>query len=621
MNSTSATPVDDDIFKIEQEIERHAQIIVDLKIKRNSRLPIFKLPVEILCRIFRYTQDEWMTPGPYAYFVPQPDLPSELAWIAVTRVCQHWRNAALNEPSLWTRPSLHYGNWASEMLRRSRMAGITISFDDRSSVREDLLTTIVSHIPHTTTLTVQRVKKQKVEKLLTDLRSAAAPMLETLAIDATNAPPYLLLATLDTNSNDGVPTRLPETAFVGATKLCRLSLKAVDIDWKSHLLSSLTDLTLEKISPSGRPSRTEFLAVLERNPGLRKLTLRDALPTSDHLTNSFGDNRPRIPLLFLENLNIASEGVGCEFFCQNIVVSNKIKTIEGSVKYDHENNRQVHKLLSALDEANPSERLGSRSRHVTIIGTWAMSSILSFSASGRVSNSFGYSTDIPNYCEPDDSSLDLILNLQSPSGLAGVDSGETCNRIFSEFFHGLHWESLVRLTISDLRVYGTDFSATLAKTFGTLPQLRDVIVGDPCAKYLIDALLINSDKDPVLVPDSITFPGLCHLGFDEVTFDQEYEDGVLAMDRLLDCLMNRYERGVEIYSVSVETCRFFGETEAELLEEIVVNVTWDGEEHGHSDEDEDEDEDEYEREQFYDEEASDYDEDDDVYGLWNAPFY
>jgi hypothetical protein len=503
------------------------------------------------------------------------------------------------------------------------MAGVTISFDERSGsrVREALLATVVSHIPHTTTLTVQRIQKQVVDKLLTNLRSTVAPMLETLVIDGTYATPYLLVAMLD--DNDRVPARLPENAFLGATKLRRLSLMAVDIDWKSHLLSSLTDLTLERISPGARPSRTEFLSMLERNPGLQKLTLRDALPTSVHLTNPSSGNRPRIPLLSLENLSITSEAIECEFFCNSIVISDKIKSIKGSVKYDNDDNRQIYKLLSALDEANSAARLGSSSRRATIVGVIPHGlpnmPVWSFLTSGKVSGTFSYSADIPDYCEPDESALDLQLDLQSflsyPSPvLAGVESREAGDGTFSEFFHGLHWENLAQLILSGLRVYGTGFSATLAKTFGALPQLRAVIVGASGANHLIDALLIDSDKDPALFPDSIAFPGLRHIGFNEVTFDREYDDYALHMDRLLDCLMNRYERRVEIYSVSVESCRLFTDMKVELLEEIVVDVNWDEEEHGYSDEEEDDDP------EFYDEEdESDYDED--IYGLWSGPFY
>lgn len=610
--------VDDDISKIEQEIKRHEQIIVDLKIQRNARLPIFKLPVEILCRIFQFTQDTWT--GPYAHFHQS----GSLEWITVTRVCQHWRNAALNEPSLWTRPPLYNAKWTSVMLQRSQMAGITLAFDDRSRVRADLITTVVSHIAHTTSLTVQRTEKQVVQKLLTNLRSTVAPMLETLKIDGTSTSPYHLVAIID--ESDRIPARLPENAFLGTTKLRRLSLMGIDIDWKSHLLSSLTELTLEKISPGARPSRAEFLSMLERNPGLRKLTLRDAFPTSVHLTNPSVDDRPRISLSSLESLSITAEAVECEFFCHNIVISDKLKAINGLVKYDDNNNGQFSKFLSALDEANPLEHLGSSSRRASIVGVIPHRSmpsmpILSFTTSGRVSGSVTFSSDIVGYCEPDDSALDLQLDLQSPSfypmpAPAGVDSGAIGNRIFSDFFHGLHWDNLAQLIISSLRVYGSEFSATLAKTFGTLPQLRAVIVGASCANHLINALLLDSDKDPALCPDSVTFPGLFHIGLREVTFDHEFDDNTLKMDRLLDCLMDRCERGIELHSISVEDCRLFTDMDAELLEEIVVNVLWDGEESGYSDEEEEEEEDP----EFYEDDESYYDEDG-LYGLWSGPFY
>lgn len=150
----------DEILKIEQDITRHAQIvarheqiIIGLKNGRNSYLPIFKLPVEILYKIFQFTRDALM--DPLQYFMPFAGFRSrDLAWIAVTHVYQHWRDAALNDPFLWAQPSLQYSKWTAVMLERSQTADLRIVFDGNSCMREEALSTVISHIPHTAELII-----------------------------------------------------------------------------------------------------------------------------------------------------------------------------------------------------------------------------------------------------------------------------------------------------------------------------------------------------------------------------------------------------------------------------------------------------------------------------------
>lgn len=51
----------------------------------------------------------------------------ELQWISVSHVSTRWRNTALNSVALWTRPP--FGPWASGMIKRSKVASLSIHFD------------------------------------------------------------------------------------------------------------------------------------------------------------------------------------------------------------------------------------------------------------------------------------------------------------------------------------------------------------------------------------------------------------------------------------------------------------------------------------------------------------
>ena len=48
------------------------------------------------------------------------------------------------------------------------------------------------------------------------------------------------------------------------------------------------------------------------------------------------------------------------------------------------------------------------------------------------------------------------------------------------------------------------------------------------------------------------------------------------VDMLLDCLMERCERNAEIQTLRLDNCYYISSNDVKRLEEIVVNVIWDG---------------------------------------------
>ena len=89
-----------------------------LKSRRNELSPISRLPVEILCKIFKFSERLaassfwWLTPGSLTNF---------------SQVSQHWRSSALSAPELWTNIPFNCHRWAQEMLIRSKKANLTLT--------------------------------------------------------------------------------------------------------------------------------------------------------------------------------------------------------------------------------------------------------------------------------------------------------------------------------------------------------------------------------------------------------------------------------------------------------------------------------------------------------------
>jgi hypothetical protein len=51
---------------------------------------------------------------------------------------------------------------------------------------------------------------------------------------------------------------------------------------------------------------------------------------------------------------------------------------------------------------------------------------------------------------------------------------------------------------------------------------------------------------------------------------------VVSIDMLMDCLMERYERNAEVQVLRLDTCHNISGEDVKRLEEIVVDIIWDG---------------------------------------------
>jgi len=104
--------------------------------RRSAVTPISVLPPELLVQIFRlYALEE----PPWSRGV------QKLGWIAVTHVCQLWRQVALGDSSLWARITGIAPNakWISEMLVRARNAPLVVN---AVALSPEILSKLTPHI-------------------------------------------------------------------------------------------------------------------------------------------------------------------------------------------------------------------------------------------------------------------------------------------------------------------------------------------------------------------------------------------------------------------------------------------------------------------------------------------
>ena len=112
-------PLDEKRRNIDRDISRLEERLRVLKSCRNELSPIYCLPVEVLCKIFKFSLSESRARKPES-------------WTNFSQVSQHWRTSALSEPELWANIPFNYPRWAEEMLIRSKMVKLTIRSSDSS---------------------------------------------------------------------------------------------------------------------------------------------------------------------------------------------------------------------------------------------------------------------------------------------------------------------------------------------------------------------------------------------------------------------------------------------------------------------------------------------------------
>jgi hypothetical protein len=112
------------------------------------------------------------------------------------------------------------------------------------------------------------------------------------------------------------------------------------------------------------------------------------------------------------------------------------------------------------------------------------------------------------------------------------------------------------------------------ETFGKLPQLEWVDVFGYTVQSFFGALVYKTeaaDKSKSAYCN-VSFPKLRHINLQCIDFAQT---NLVSIDMLMDCLMERYERNAEVQVLRLEDCYILRE-DVERLEEIVVDVIWDG---------------------------------------------
>ncbi|KAF8202150.1 hypothetical protein BJ912DRAFT_430414 [Pholiota molesta] len=282
IKNTNAT-VEETRQLIDEAIERCQNTILALRSQRNDVASTSCLPPEILTRIFWFAQSEDQSDqgeedeGDEEDEKPS-DGPSFLKWIRLTHVCRHWRNVAINSPTLWVNPPLGNLPWAEEMLKRSKEASLVIKADISPGVPVTPgLKLALKHGSRVKDLSIRNVNLEQWNDLQEELPKST-PRLEFLSLRA--APPAQEWDDSDADDEEWDPIPISKTFLCKTERLRYLELTNCEIDWDfpSSLLSSLTHLKLHLLPEISRLTSKHFVDALRGMPNLEHLELDEALP-------------------------------------------------------------------------------------------------------------------------------------------------------------------------------------------------------------------------------------------------------------------------------------------------------------------------------------------------------
>ena len=499
-----------------------------LKSRRNELSPISRLPVEILCNIFSFIEDN---NNFYLGRIPE-------SWTNFSHVSQHWRLSALSAPELWTKIPLSYPRWAREMLIRSKKATLTIRSDlfcNSNPKAFQLIRSCLYEMNRVGEIDIDMIPGLTLDTIFRDLPKAA-PQLHTLRIDSPRFSENVF--------------SIQEDFLYDTERLQRVELIRCKISWDSRLLSGLTRLTLED-SLKANSSIIQFLHALQRMPALTDLHLKNSIPDDSEVLSIY----LVVDLPCLRVLNISS-GVG------------PLTTVLHHITFPHS------AILNLTCKENQSAQIDF-SNFLSVLATKFLSSLVFRSLSLRVSDNtqapglefYLWTTSFIQDCFPSPSSLifqsQIHLVLTWPPSHRHIhETALTCA------FDAMNLTFLIQLQISTEDYIGSD---AWVKTFGKLPLLERVCVQSYSPYSFLEALIYKKKS----VDRNVPFPQLRYIHLEGAYFDAMDKTST-SVEKLLDYLMERCERKAEIEVLRLDDCYCISSDDVERLEEIVVDVIWDG---------------------------------------------
>ena len=495
------------------------ELIRRLNSNRNELALISKLPPELLGRIFAFVGAS--DTHPYGIPDTSPD------WWNITYVSQKWRNIALDTPHLWSSPVFYYPTWAKVMLERSKMVDLVVDADCGRIVDPALMKEVFNN--H-----AGRIKEISLRDLTSSFLSSILEGVQPSSLHLRS----LHLSNVNWASADDLELPLfPAHLVVHPDGLQQVEIERCSFDWYAQPHHLLTRLVI--YDTRNRPLLSEFVTALSSMPDLETLEMISSLPSATGAVKL--DLKVHLPKLSLLRLS------STENLFEILNVLNLLIVPYTTTVYISGDESTPLPLTRLSDIGLPFGLFFS-----CMTGSHKKMSFVRL----RLHFANGDGINLSAW-RNDQFTPDLSLSLNHPSY-------ET-SQFFDEILPRLHLFDLQTLMID------VDFGqGAIRRHFGRSSNIQYVELGsEDAVSEFLDVLTYKPEGYEHLESayHSVTFPALQSLKFDRLSFD---------LVVVLDCLMERYERGAELRKLILQNCYCVDEDEVRSLREIVDDVEWDG---------------------------------------------
>ncbi|KAF8065175.1 hypothetical protein FPV67DRAFT_172286 [Lyophyllum atratum] len=245
--------------------------------KANRTLPACSLPVEVLQQIFIIcAQSSFKIPA--------------WSWVDLTFACSTWRQAALNCPELWSYIDFSHPKWTSLTLHRSPMYPVSV----RAMVE--------ANNQHAIHRTLHYAPMIRDIHLISNIYNIG-PLIGTLKNPNRCLESLIIsISRPDDNHDIRYSKRSIPPGGPPVPSLKYLELHRAPISLVSQRYTNLRHLSLHHLPLSERPSRQDFLYLLERFVMLEHLTLVHAFPKTMALGSHSSGRAIHLPNLLSMSL-------------------------------------------------------------------------------------------------------------------------------------------------------------------------------------------------------------------------------------------------------------------------------------------------------------------------------
>ena len=512
MDTSSAESRDRLRRTIDDEINSLVESTRALRFRRNTLVPISRLPPETLTAIFS--------------FLPPSAWNKEAGQICVSHVCRQWRETALNYSRLWTQ--INYAKLttagAAEMLARARMSPLRLKAVYINMSETQLVAfeeNLEAHISHTRHLSITGRLRTALNRIV-----SPAPILEFLSLSHIS------------RQSKFVQVVIPVNLFNGSSpRLTNLELENCGISWNSLLLKGLRTLKIRKPYAESKPNLEDWLNALNEMPQLETLFLQYATPLAPERIRA----SCAVTLPSLTRFHISASAEDCALAIAHLVLPALIWLHVDAESHGVE---EVHLVIPYVG------------RNV-LQGTEPLRSIL---ISGEDTRAEVVAWTMP----------DADVNVRDPDTLLSASASAR----FRFSVTGFNWPRLADTAIFDslLTLLPLNSISTLTAQNHTqlskeiwlrlaprLPLLEQARMAPFAVRRFRDML---AEEAP---PDGPRLPLLTKLTLVEVTLNP------LRVFHLRDMLIERVNQGVPLEVLDLSACIAIDRA-IQLLKEIVVEV-------------------------------------------------